>query len=86
MTIPQQGDDHRTIAVQGEHLVLRADGLHRRAPISTLRAAGELVGIEPGAPSSVFKPIGAALTWDSVGSAEDAVDFFLRGRRQAAIT
>jgi hypothetical protein len=181
---PPFGDDHRTIAVQGEQLVLRADGFQRRAPISTLRAAGELVGIEPGAPSSVFKPttpcnldtplivgaeaarrladwyalgdealrrlaheiaddrpsgvtlwpehldvgiraaeinygaspgdeqipepyiyvsptgldlsatadgfwnepFGAALTWDSVGSAEDAVDFFLRGCRQAAIT
>jgi hypothetical protein len=53
---PPFGDDHRTIGVEGTELVLHAGGQERRAPITTLRAAGELVGIEPGAPSSVFKP------------------------------
>jgi hypothetical protein len=53
---PPFGEDHRVIAVEDGQLVLRAGGQERRAPISTLRAAGELAGIEPGAPSNVFKP------------------------------
>jgi hypothetical protein len=53
---PPFGDDHRTIGVEGSELVLRAGGQQRRAPITTLRAAGEFVGVEPGAPSNVYKP------------------------------
>jgi hypothetical protein len=53
---PPFGEDRRTIGVDGMELVLRASGMERRAPITTLRAAGEFAGVEPGAPSSVFKP------------------------------
>lgn len=53
---PPFGDGGRTIAVQHAHLVLRAGGQERCAAISTLRAAGDLAGIVPGAPSSVFTP------------------------------
>jgi hypothetical protein len=53
---PPFGEDHRVIAVENGQLVLRASGQERSAPIGTLRAAGELAGIEPGAPSNVFKP------------------------------
>jgi hypothetical protein len=53
---PPFGDDRRTIGVEGTELVLRAGGQMRRAPITTLRAAGELAGVEPGAPSNVFNP------------------------------
>ena len=53
---PPFGDDQRTIGVQGTELVVRAGGRERRAPITTLRAAGELAGVEPGAPSDVYKP------------------------------
>lgn len=53
---PPFSDDHRTIGVDGTELVVRAGGQERRAPITTLRAAGELAGVAPGAPSSVFKP------------------------------
>jgi hypothetical protein len=53
---PPFGDDQRTIGVDGTELVLRAAGQERRTPITTLRAAGEFAGVEPGAPSNVFKP------------------------------
>ena len=50
------GEDHRVIAVENGQLVLRANGEEHCAPISTLRASGELAGIELGAPSNVFNP------------------------------
>ena len=53
---PPLGHDHRTIGVEGTELVVRAGGLERRAPLTTLRAAGEFAGVEPGAPSEVYKP------------------------------
>src|SRR5919201_4919297 len=53
---PPFGDDRRTVGVEGTELVVRAGGRERRAPITTLRAAGELAGVEPGAPSDVYKP------------------------------
>jgi hypothetical protein len=53
---PPFGDDQRTIGVDGTELVLRAAGQERRTPITTLRAAGEFAGVEPGAPSNVYKP------------------------------
>ncbi len=56
------GDDERRIRVDGDELVVEErgdDGSHfeRRERISTLRAAGAVVGIEPGAPSEVYEPI-----------------------------
>jgi hypothetical protein len=53
---PPFGDDGRTVGVEGTDLVVRAGGQERRAPITTLRAAGELAGVAPGAPSNVYKP------------------------------
>ncbi len=53
---PPFGDDQRTIGVERTELVVRAGGQERRTPITTLRAAGEFVGVEPGAPSNVYKP------------------------------
>ena len=53
---PPFGDDQRTVGVDGTDLVVRAGGQERRAPITTLRDAGELAGVEPGAPSNVYKP------------------------------
>jgi hypothetical protein len=53
---PPFGDDAMVVAVEGLDLVTRRAGHERRAPITTLRAAGELVGIEPGAPSEVYPP------------------------------
>ncbi len=48
--------DLRRILVVGTDLEVRDGGHARRAPITTLRAAGELVGIEPGAPRDVYTP------------------------------
>jgi hypothetical protein len=53
---PPFGDDAKVIAVDGLDVVTRQAGREKRAPISTLRAAGELVGIEPGAPAAVYPP------------------------------
>jgi hypothetical protein len=51
---PPFGEHGRVVAVEGGELVVRESGEVRRAPITTLRAAGELVGIEPGGPVDVF--------------------------------
>ena len=53
---PPFGDDRRTIGVDGAELVVRSGGQARRAPITTLRAAGEFAGVEPGAPAGVYTP------------------------------
>jgi hypothetical protein len=53
---PSFGDDRRTIGVEATDLVVRAGGQQRRAPITTLRAAGEFAGVAPGAPSNVYQP------------------------------
>src|SRR3954454_7537470 len=50
------GDRRRQIVVDGTDLEMRTGDQSRRAPITSLRAAGELVGIEPGAPTDVYTP------------------------------
>jgi hypothetical protein len=50
---PPFGDDGRVLAVIGTELVAGDGG---RAPLTTLRAAGELAGITPGAPADVYTP------------------------------
>jgi hypothetical protein len=49
-------EGERRIAVAGDELVVVEGGHERRAALTTLRAAGELAGIEPGAPASVYTP------------------------------
>ena len=44
------------IVVDGTELEVRIGDQRRRAPLTTLRAAGELAGIEPGAPVDVYTP------------------------------
>jgi hypothetical protein len=44
------------LAVDGTDLVVTDGGGGRRAPITSLRAAGELVGIAPGMPDLVYRP------------------------------
>jgi hypothetical protein len=46
----------RTIALDGVSLVVRDAGGERRAPLTTVRAAGELAGVTPGAPADVYTP------------------------------
>jgi hypothetical protein len=52
----EHAGDLRQILVVGTDVEVRDGGNARRAPITTLRAAGELVGIEPGAPRDVYTP------------------------------
>lgn len=54
---PEFGEDNRRIAVIGRQLVVKANGKERRAPLTTLRAAGEFAGVPVGAPSHVYKPV-----------------------------
>jgi hypothetical protein len=51
---PPFGADNRSIALLGSELVIRSDSGVKRAPATTLRAAGEFVGIAPGGPSEVY--------------------------------
>ena len=55
---PAGADDgsERTIAVVGTDLVVVDGRDERRAPLTTLRAAGELAEITPGAPADVYVP------------------------------
>ncbi len=52
---PHFGDDRRVLIV-GDEIVREQYGASAVAPITTLRAAAEFVGIEPGAPTEVFMP------------------------------
>ena len=46
----------RTVGVHGTEIVVTDDGDARREPLTTLRAAAALAGIEPGAPADVYTP------------------------------
>jgi hypothetical protein len=53
---PAFGKKGTVIAVRGSELVVTGDGPERRGPITTLGAAAELAGVEPGAPADVYEP------------------------------
>ena len=53
---PPFGDGQRVVEVDGAELVVRDDTGERRSGVTTLRAAGEFVGIAPGAPTDVYHP------------------------------
>ena len=55
-TTPPFGADDRQVAVDGVDLVVRSRDGERRTPISTVAAAADFVGIEPGAPAHVYTP------------------------------
>jgi hypothetical protein len=50
------GAEHQ-LRVDGTDLVVATNGIEQRAPITTLRAAADLAGIEPGAPADVYTPV-----------------------------
>lgn len=52
---PEFGPANTVVSVELDEIVVRDMNGVRRRPISTLRAAGEFVGIEPGAPAQVYK-------------------------------
>ena len=45
------------VGVSGRELVIRRAEIERCSPLTTLRAAADLVGIEPGAPADVYSPV-----------------------------
>ncbi len=53
---PPFGDGPTVVAVDGVSIVVRAAGVERRTPLTTLRAAAEFVGVNPGAPADVYTP------------------------------
>ncbi|MGH8930525.1 MAG: hypothetical protein ACRDZO_07800 [Egibacteraceae bacterium] len=53
---PPFGEDERIVAVDGIDLVVISSGAERRAPLTTLRAAGEFAGVTPGAPAHLYTP------------------------------
>jgi len=50
------GDDERQARLEGDELVVVRDGTERRAPITTVAAAADLVGVTPGAPADLYTP------------------------------
>jgi len=53
---PPFGDDDRVVEVDGAELVVRDRAGERRTTVTTLRAAGDFVGVPPGAPADVYHP------------------------------
>jgi hypothetical protein len=53
---PSFGPDARVITLSADHLTITDRTGTRSGPYPTLRAAAELVGIEPGAPQDVYPP------------------------------
>jgi hypothetical protein len=53
---PPFGADRRTVALVGGEIVVRTGDGERRAPVGTVRAAADLVGITPGPPAGVYPP------------------------------
>jgi hypothetical protein len=48
--------DGRVVRVDGADIVVADEAGERRAPLTTLRAAGELVGVTPGMLADVYRP------------------------------
>lgn len=53
---PPFGPDRTVVGVVGRELLVQAAGSERRQPVTTLREAGEFVGVTPGAPRQVYSP------------------------------
>jgi hypothetical protein len=80
-TTPEFGPDGRIITLGADHLTVTDRKGHRAGPYPTLRAAGELVGVEPGAPRSVYTPatplaLDAPLAVD-LASARAIIDWYV---------
>jgi hypothetical protein len=74
----------RTIAIVGTDLVVLDGRGERRAPLTTLRAAGELAEVTPGAPAAVYTPataldLDASLALDADAAARLASWYALVG-------
>jgi hypothetical protein len=49
-------DQDAQVRIEGTNLVAHEDGETRSAPVTTVAAAAELAGVEPGAPEEVYAP------------------------------
>ena len=79
---PPFGPDGRVITLGPDHLTLTSSEGSRSGPYPTLRSAGELVGIEPGAPASVYTPA-TPLTPDAplrvdIEAASTIIDWYVK--------
>jgi hypothetical protein len=85
---PPFGPTERVVGLDGLELVVGeagpdGEGVFRRSPITTLRAAAEFVGVAPGAPADVYTPttpltLDAPLVLDP-GAARLLTDWFVLG-------
>jgi hypothetical protein len=64
------------IRVDGIELVVEHGGAVTRAPLTTVGAAAELAGIEPGAPSQVYAPVTALAPAEPLDLDRDAAEHF----------
>lgn len=56
VTTPAFGPGGHVVALDGLEIVVTDGAGERRAPVSTLRAAGVFVGVTPGAPAQLYTP------------------------------
>jgi hypothetical protein len=54
---PPVGRKERVVGVRGDRLYVQENGRERQTEITTLGAAGRFVGIEPGVPDGLWKPV-----------------------------
>jgi hypothetical protein len=59
LATPALGKSQTVVAVEGADLVVRDKSGERREPITTLRKAAEFVGVTPGVPEGLWKPVTA---------------------------
>jgi hypothetical protein len=52
----RHGDRDAQVRIEGTNLVVHEDGETRSAPMTTVAAAAELAGVQPGAPEEVYAP------------------------------
>lgn len=53
---PPFGPEGRVVSLDGQELVVADAVGERRAPVTTVRAAGEFLGVTPGAPAHLYTP------------------------------
>ena len=75
LTTPPFGPDQTTVALERDQIVVASTGGRHSSPVTTLRAAGEFVGITPGAPSHVYPPATECALDTPLGLEPDAVTF-----------
>jgi hypothetical protein len=81
---PAFGDDDTVVALQNGELTVTTKGQTRRAPVTTLRAAADFVGIEAGAPADVYRPATPLLLDESLSIDPNALALLVEWYTTAA--